>query len=64
MPLIALLVALGLVGLLLGRFAGAPTTRPGTVATPAETIRGVQQATDAASRAEQQQRDAAIRVLP
>lgn len=63
MPLIALLVVLGLAGLLMGRLARPLSPRPGAIATPAETTRGVQQATDAAAQAEQQRRDAVMKLL-
>lgn len=63
MPLIALLVVLGLAGLLMGRLTGPPSPRPGAITTPSETTRGVLQATDAAARAEQQRRDAVMKLL-
>ncbi len=63
MPLIALLVALLLAGLAIGRMGGTLSPQPGATSPPAPTTRGVERATEAASQAERQRLDEAMKAL-
>ena len=63
MQLIALLVVLVVVGLLMGRMEGVFKPGPGPSATPEQTTRQVEKITDAASRADRQRLDDAMKAL-
>lgn len=63
MQVVALLVVVLLAGLLIGRLGGGPPAQPGPAANPIETTRQVKQASEAASRAEQQRLNAAMKML-
>lgn len=63
MRLIALLVVLVLAGWAMGRMGGVLTPGPGPSTPPSRTMRQVQQASDAASQAERQRLEQAMKAL-
>lgn len=63
MQLVALLVVLLLAGLAMGRLGGMLSPRPGAAARPDQTLRQVERASEAASQAERQRLEQAMKAL-
>lgn len=63
MQLMALMVVLVLAGLLIGRMGVGLSPQPGPIASPSQMTRQAEQATEAASQAERQHLEDAMKAL-